>query len=255
MAIAEYASTRYSANGGTAGYTNFQKDWAAPNLLGTGVVVILALAIAGEQTITHNPARWTRIGSPVTITGIVENSGSITFPGGLTLDCFWAIEPFGSNSNHIFSWPTAVPYAVASVGFSGISSSIGTVNTDFGGASSSSNTLVAQQGFSAGQAGDLVITVGATRVGAASSGTTYGVGTWTGGVGGLPTTTYNTTPTGKSLGLRLAGVLQATGGQAIGGHTAPFTGQASAATPKLWVTHTFVIKAQSSATRRSFVYV
>lgn len=255
MAIAEVASTRYSDNGTTFGYTEWGKDWNTPNLLGTGTVVILAIVIAGEQDITYSTNRWTRIGSPVSITGVVENNGSIHFVGGLLLDCFWAFEPFGSNTNHKFTWTSAVPYAVSSVGFSGVSSSIGTINTDFGGSSSSSNLLTAQQGFSGGQAGDLIITVGATRVGTASSGSTYGVGTWTGGVGGLPTTTYNTTPTGKSLALRLAGAIQATGGQAVGGHTAPFTGHASASQPKLWVTHTFIVKAQASASRRSFVYV
>jgi hypothetical protein len=252
MAIAEYASSRFETNSGTTEDISWSKDWFSPDLRNTASLFIAIIVVGGNLTITK-PSGWTRIGTDAAIDGIVETSGSITFPGGLTMGAFYCYEPWGSNSSHKWSWPTAT-YAVSVVGFSGVSA-IGTITSDFGSNASSNNTLIAPQGFSAGQAGDLVLTVGCTRVGVSSSGTTYGVGAWTGGAGATPTVNYNSTFTGKSLALRSAGALQTSAGQGVGGATAVFTGHAGAAQPKLWLAKTLILRSAANATRHSFVNV
>lgn len=251
MAIAEYASSRFETNSGTTENTEWSKDWFAPDYRNTSSLHI-AIVVVGANIVITKPSGWTRVGNDAGIDGLVEVSGSITFPGGLRMGAFYCYEPWGGNSSNKWSWTEQATYAIATVAFSG-ASAIGTLTSDFGGNASSNNTLIAPQGFSSGQAGDLVLTVGATRVGVASSGTGYGVGAWTGGVGATPTTNYNNTLTQKPLALRLAGAIQATAGQGVGGSTAAFTGYTGAAQPKLWVAKTFIIRSAANATRHSFV--
>lgn len=252
MAIATYSGVQKNVNGGNFGYLDWSTDWFSPNLLGTGVTVIAAVAIASTSVITK-PLGWTQIGTTISASSIDDTGGTITLPGGMSLGVYYAREPYGGNNSHKWSWPTSTSYAIATVGFTGISA-VGTIVSDFGGTSSSGATLIANQTFSPGQAGDLVFTISTTRVGQNSSGTTYGTGAWTGGVGALPTVTYNTPVTGKPMSIKLAAAVQASGGQAVGGYTAPFTGHAGAVQPKLWAAKSFILRAETSATRRSFVY-
>jgi hypothetical protein len=252
MAIATYAGVQFNANGGTSTTTEWSKDWFSPNLDGTGVTVIVVVAIASTSVISY-PSTWTQIGSTISASSIDDTGGAITLPGGMSLGVYYQREPWGGNSNHKWTWTPATSYAVATVGFTGVSA-IGTIVTDLGGITGSSSTLTAPQTFSPGQAGDLVFTVGTTRVGQSSSGSTYGTGAWTGGVGALPTVTYNTPVTGKPMSLKLAAASQTSGGQAVGGYTAPFTGHSGATQPKLWATKSFILRAETSASRRSFVY-
>lgn len=252
MAITEFAGSRFGMGSGlTLKSTEWNTDWYSPNYTGTGVVVILVVAVAADTIITENTF-WQPI-SLVSQSGITESKDGISFPGGMTVGVYWQYEVWGGNQSNRFTWPVSALYQVAWVGFAGVSP-IGTVNS-LGASSGQNNILLYPQGFSTGQAGDLVLGIGVTRIGVNSSGTTYGPGTPTGGVGALPTTTYTDTSTGKPIAIRIGGALQTSAGQAVGGYQAPFTGHSGGAAPKLWTTNLMTFRATSSSTRRSFVYL